>query len=111
MTQNTGLDHLRHAPERLIDEHRERDLHVIAHVARVDVQQLAEIEIEDVFLVFEEPDNDEQLDTACDQGCARRAAHAHLRKTEIAVDQQIVEAYIDDERRAGDHVADFNHAD
>ena len=111
MTQNTGLNHLRHAPERLIDEYRERDLHVIVHIARVDVQQLAEIEIEHVFPVLEEPDNDDQLDTARDQRCARRAAHAHLRKAEIAVDQQIVQAYVDDERRAGDHVADPDHAD
>lgn len=62
-------------------------------------------------MYFEEPDDDEQLNAACDQRCAGRAAHAHLRKTEIAVDQQIVQAYIDDERRAGDHVADPDHAD
>ena len=111
VAENASLNHLRHAPERLIDEHRERNPHVIAHVARVDVQQLAQVEIEDVFLVFEKPDDDEQLNAPRNQGRAGRAAHAHLREAEVAVNQQIVEADVDNKRRTRNHVADFNHAD
>ena len=50
MAEDTGLYHLRDAPERLIDEHRQKRACNPAHIAGVDVNQLAQAQIELVLL-------------------------------------------------------------
>ena len=56
-------------------------------------------------------DNDEQLHTAGNQRCDSRTAHAQLRTAEVAVDQAVVQAHVDDERRTRDHVTDLYYTD
>ena len=111
MTEDTGLYHLRDAPERLIDEHRQGNVHVILHIAGVDVNQLAQAQVQLVLLKLQVVDNDEQLHTAGNQRCDSRTAHAQLRTAEVAVDQAVVQAHVDDERRTRDHVTDFYYTD
>ena len=76
MTEDTGLYHLRDAPERLIDEYRQGNVHVILHIAGVDVNQLAQAQVQLVLLKLQVVDNDEQLHTAGNQRCDSRTAHA-----------------------------------
>ena len=111
MTEDTGLYHLRDAPERLIDEHRQGNVHVILHIAGVDVNQLAQAQVQLVLLKLQVVDNDEQLHTAGNQRCDSRTAHARLRTAEVAVDQAVVQAHVDDERRTRDHVTDLYYTD
>ena len=107
--QDPRLHHLRRAPLGLIEQDGQGDPHIVPNVAGVDENQLFQRQAQLSLTEFQIIEDDQQLHAPGDQRGNGRAADAQLRKSEIAVDQQIVERNIDAQRGKGNDVSQLDN--
>ena len=110
MAQNAGLHHLRHAPQRLIHQHRRGNPVIIPDVAPIDEEQLPRRKAQLSLPAFQKPDNNHQLHAPGDQRGHRCPPDPKLRTAPAPIDQQVIERHIDPQRGEGNHIANPDNA-
>lgn len=108
MAQDPGLHHLRGTPLGLIQQNGKGDADIIPQIAGIHADQLFQGQAQLLFAELQIQNADQQLNAAGDQRAHGSALYTKLRKTAVAVNQQVIQADIDTQGRKRDHISDGN---